>query len=743
MKSTYTLLMFSFLLASCSQIISPSKNTELTGVVQLARVSGATISVYELLSDGSKGVLLAQTVTDENGEYKVSLGDYRRHVMIESIGGKYLDEADIGNPNAQLKDAVPLTAITDAKFASKASITPMTDLAVKRTLELLTSHSSKEEAKDQALSEVAAVFGVKKEDIDAVPVAPQANALARDKVSNVSAVRAALALTAFSLVLKDLKEEDSNLSLSTVLEALKEDLKKDGKFDGKANGETNELAATLSLIWKDSLEAKKDAAKSDSRFVFKSGVSSEVISQASSTTVNTRGAFTGTLKGKRYKDGLLFSGLGTEALGEAGKMYKDGVFAQFLDGAISGKRYVDGVLAEGLQPDSKFYKLGMLAQFSDGAIDGKTYVDGALATGLQSDNQTYSGGVLANGEMDGIHYSSGKPSNRFLSGKCYVMGVDTLINGKGLCSVDGKYYRAGIESTCVDLNGEASFSGGIGSEADPYLICDAPDFNSIGASNLSSSFKLADNIDFGGLALTPIGTNGLSFNGVFDGNNFSLSNFNLNGTETRMGIIRSLGTTGQVKNLKVTSATITGSDRVGIIAGYSAGKLESIIVRDSSVTGTGDYVGGLVGLMEGNTTAILLQTYFEGDVVGVNHVGGIVGRIYFGALRKSVSEANVNASANNVGGMVGSYHDNHCAGDEFTDSISKATVSGVSYVGGAVGRAATGAPCTNRVISLASVTASGSFVGGFAGEIDNGSGQILFRWLQLALALVTVERFVV
>ncbi|NBX75507.1 MAG: hypothetical protein EBQ92_03060 [Proteobacteria bacterium] len=303
----------------CSKILSPSGGNTLSGVVQLARVSGATISVYEMLSDGSKGSLLASTTTDSNGEYTVSLGTYSGSVIIESVGGTYIDEA-----TGSTKTASSLSALTDASAASNAPITPMSHLVKERTIALLATNTLSE-AKTQAVSEVAGLFGVSAEDLSVTPTS--ATALSS---LNTRATRAALGLAAFSYLLKDFRHSGSAVSVEGALEALAEDLKDDGKINGSV---TSTVAKKLAMEWKTSMAAAKTAAAENSNLVF-SKLSSEILAEVSSTTLDT--------------------GSELEGLQEDGSFYINGVNTGLTNGT-------------GLFLDQNFYNNGTVIGSYDGA----------------------------------------------------------------------------------------------------------------------------------------------------------------------------------------------------------------------------------------------------------------------------------------------------------------------------------------------------------------------------------------
>lgn len=75
-----------------------------------------------------------------------------------------------------------------------------------------------------------------------------------------------------------------------------------------------------------------------------------------------------------------------------------------------------------------------------------------------------------------------------------------------------------------------------------------------------------------------------------------------------------------------------------------------------SVTATGDYAGGLIGMDQGYDSKAsynnLTDCYFSGSVSGQNYIGGLVGNKTGGTISNSFSMASV-AGTNYVGGLVG------------------------------------------------------------------------------------------
>jgi len=212
---------------------------------------------------------------------------------------------------------------------------------------------------------------------------------------------------------------------------------------------------------------------------------------------------------------------------------------------------------------------------------------------------------------------------------------------------------------------EAQYGGGSGAAHDPYLIYTAEQMNAIGLheEDWDKHFKLMADIDLsnydgkrGRPSFNIIGSdtgkpywqfNGTPFTGVFDGNGHTISHLTIMG-EGYHGLFGKLESEAEVKDL-------------GVI--------------DVDITGSYNYVGGLVG---GNYGRVR-RCYSTGVVNGNRRVGGLIG-LNRGGVSHCYSTATVGGEQA-VGGLVG---DNNTDG-EVTHCYSTGRVSGVQLVGGLVG----------------------------------------------------------
>ena len=254
---------------------------------------------------------------------------------------------------------------------------------------------------------------------------------------------------------------------------------------------------------------------------------------------------------------------------------------------------------------------------------------------------------------------------------------------------------------------QAQYEGGTGTAENPYLINTAEQMNEIGNNpdDWDKHFKLTADIDMNDLA--GIDYNIIeTFTGKFDGNNFTISNFNLSLTrQSNTGLFGYVS--GEIKDLGLLDPNIfVLGDTVGSLAGHLfQGIIINCYARRASVSGS-NIIGGLVGLNTGRIT----NCYSTGRISGDVFVGGLVGEVGDGTVARCFSRADVFGNGE-VGGLVGkTLHE----GSEITNCYATGSVEGGTYVGGLVGQVEQGN--TYKCYSAGSVSGN-RYVGGLVGNI--------------------------
>jgi len=221
-----------------------------------------------------------------------------------------------------------------------------------------------------------------------------------------------------------------------------------------------------------------------------------------------------------------------------------------------------------------------------------------------------------------------------------------------------------------------AYSGGSGTEVDPYLISNKADLIELGATSgdYDKYFRMTADIDLDGESFTNaiiapdlINSNswtfdGPKFTGTFDGDGHIVKNLTINGD---------LGS--------------QGSDSVGLF-GYVDGNITSLGVVYCNITG--DYnVGGICGW---HNTGVMTNCYSSGVIDGGEYVGGLCGD----------------------------------SGGSYSDCYTTCAVNGYTYVGGFSGyNWGTINDCysVGSVSTYTSYSGATIYSGGFCGYNDGGS----------------------
>jgi hypothetical protein len=260
------------------------------------------------------------------------------------------------------------------------------------------------------------------------------------------------------------------------------------------------------------------------------------------------------------------------------------------------------------------------------------------------------------------------------------------------------YPRLSWENTEGIAIPPAGFScAGSGTPEDPYQLSTITDWQDLIANSDgwdSKCYILINDIDFGGINLFPIGMvtqgypwefQGIPFTGLLDGNGHVLSNLIIDESgKDGIGLFGYL-CWGQIQNLGVENATITGRSYVGglvaineqgtidscYLTGTVRGVGEFIVIHG----GPGDYIGGLVGE---NREGTITSCYSSATVNGHNAIGCLVGS-NIGTITDCYAKGT--ASGNEVvGGLSGGNWEG-----TISDCFATGTVSGKVAIGGLVG----------------------------------------------------------
>ena len=183
---------------------------------------------------------------------------------------------------------------------------------------------------------------------------------------------------------------------------------------------------------------------------------------------------------------------------------------------------------------------------------------------------------------------------------------------------------------------------------------------------------------------TPIGTSANPFKGTFDGKGYTISNLVINGgSESYIGLF---GVThdGEIKNVTVENAEVSGYLGVGVVAGQPyTSKYTNITVKGHVEVNGFAYVGGVGGRnayanWENITVNVDATSYVKAHSVDAEgkayrtYVGGVVGFNGEGGhhFKNITSNINVQGSTVDVGGLFGIAH----YGNQFENCVCNGNV---------------------------------------------------------------------
>ena len=252
-----------------------------------------------------------------------------------------------------------------------------------------------------------------------------------------------------------------------------------------------------------------------------------------------------------------------------------------------------------------------------------------------------------------------------------------------------------------------------------------------GNSYKNEVIKLMQKIDLGNREWTPIGTSMNNFKGIFDGQNYTISNLNI-GEESKSNIgLFGYTTDGSIKNVHVHNADVDGRLNVGVVAGTPYTSTYSNIKVTGNVTVDGmAYVGGVLGKNVYADVTNVTVDVDEGSYVNANsvenetayrtYVGGVIG--FMGEGNHTVSNVTSNidviGSTCDIGGITGIAHYNNT----FVNCFSSGDVTQTSYEGDNLeigGIAGVWHNENNTTVTLDKCVYTGTLkVNGYTGSLD-------------------------
>ena len=320
------------------------------------------------------------------------------------------------------------------------------------------------------------------------------------------------------------------------------------------------------------------------------------------------------------------------------------------------------------------------------------------------------------------------------------------VNDNGACGVlvDGKIYTTAAEAAAVATEGSnvtllysttdaVEFAEGVnltlangvtadnvtvlvagltgeGTAASPFLINNVDDLvwfqkkvdelAADGSTQFAGKyFKLTADINLADINWNPIGSmsgDHGSFKGVFDGDNHTISNLNVEQNGNGIGLFARTAGNAVIKNLKLNNVTVKSTDNSNYVGGvvgnaYASTKIENVHLSGNIYISGRGYIGGIAG--HGYVVMDNVSVVATGDGQGNDKglvtstfwcAGGILG--YGGEGATNIMNANVEnvvvtSAAGGLGAIVGMAEDNNGTQPISGSNLSASNVEIKTYTG--------------------------------------------------------------
>ena len=412
------------------------------------------------------------------------------------------------------------------------------------------------------------------------------------------------------------------------------------------------------------------------------------------------------------------------------------------DASVAGYRYV-GIITGLLNPSGSIKNIDV-----QGSASGYQYIGGIVGnignSGCSLTDFVFSGSVsgagYASGGVAGWNVNGGNPIKGVIFDTTVTTTGDNAYSGKVSAgngdpvvyvsstttkTASGSYGRDGITFTTPSIplfdNAVDTIIGGdtdrdgyyldfdddgnftifttartpirefkqSGTEDSPYIIATTGDWKRASVTMDSTTlhyYTLTNDLDFTDQVFYPLGTTTNPFNGVFIGNNHTISN-----------------------------VTIGGANYVGVFGNSTSGSsVSDVRFNNITISSTGDYAG-IVAATSGTVNGIIARNI---SVTGYNYVGIITGYLTPPGSVKNIDARGSVSGNQRVGGLIGNMGNSGCG---LTDFVFSGSVSGAGYAsGGAVGWNNNGGNPIKGVIFDTTITTTGD--NAYSGKVSAGNG---------------------
>ena len=351
--------------------------------------------------------------------------------------------------------------------------------------------------------------------------------------------------------------------------------------------------------------------------------------------------------------------------------------------SITGDSTIGGVLSDlqmngGLKADYSDFKVSGLTINANTCVGGISgIISGQTLNGATVENVTICCSDVRKGQIAG---AVGEESFITEANVKNVTGAENLVgatydSGKtGKVTINGAVYEYLADGT-ITMNGALVVADGVVIDAEgAYCISNkagmfwfANEVNVNKNAFKGKTVKLAADIDLNNAAWTPIGQTGVkTFDGVFDGQNKTIYNLNVNsiaqtGANYSSGLFGWVEThsegNGILKNVKIENAVVKGNHNCGALVGYITEKfaiVDNCHVSNAAIEchvansdANGDKAGALIGNAT-NATKVNNCSAANSTVSAGRDAGQLIGVAKLDNVT-NCSATNVSVSANGEG----------------------------------------------------------------------------------------------
>ncbi len=487
-----------------------------------------------------------------------------------------------------------------------------------------------------------------------------------------------------------------------------------GLFSGIAGGASLQNLGLVSVNVTDTSSSKVGALAG-----WNNGTISNSYAWGTVSGNNTVGGLVGANNGPLYNSYMAGTVSGNTTVGGIAGENVGNIYYTYATAAVTGSVRVGGLVGMNFQSVNASYAIGAVTGQTGvtGALIGENNTYASISNSYWSpDVAGQLPGVAWGGGSNGsapLTSTQMRTASNF-AGFNFTSTPGAAGNNWVMVDSDGTLNNAGNDLGAARpmLASEYSQTVSNGHQLQLMAMNRAASY-SIG-SNIDASSTGNGKDVWAGAGFVPVGSASSAFTGTLDGQGYAVSGLTINlPTTDYVGLIGS-ASGAVIKNLGLIGASVTGRNQVGSLVGAAVvGSLTNSYASGGSVSGT-DQVGGLVGY---NNTMSTSRSYTSNAVSGRNSVGGLFGETNGGVgADYNYSLGDVTGTGQYVGGLVG-YN-----GFAFSIGNSYATgaVSGASDVGGLAGYNLNGTLSTSYAMGVvAGSTNVGGLIGRSDGTVTN------------------------